>query len=164
MVECRFSRVQYRLTPDAACSFNSPSGKGGSEATGKLCKKAAYTVEIFCWQNVRDVIAEEIRPLTDKHIEKLLAATKILPDVDLEPKLTQTLNDVVSQYDDLLARKQRSGLTYANLTREESLLQDQIEDFQGEELDVMKRYPTLEGRKTRLGRVGQGNWCYTGST
>ena len=50
------------------------------------CKKAAYTVEILCWQNVRGVIAEEIRPLTDKHIEKLLVATKIRPDVDPEPK------------------------------------------------------------------------------
>ena len=78
-----------------------------------LCKKAAYTVEILCWQNVRDVIAEEIRPLTDKHIHKLLVATKISPDVDREPKFMHTLTDVVTQYDDLLARMQRSGLTCA---------------------------------------------------
>ena len=59
-----------------------------------LRKKAAYTVEIFCWQNVRDVIAEEIRPLTDEHIDRLLAATKNLPNVDSEPKFMKTLDDV----------------------------------------------------------------------
>jgi hypothetical protein len=42
-----------------------------------LCKKAPYTVEIFCWQNVRNIIANEIRPLIDTHIEKLLEATKM---------------------------------------------------------------------------------------
>ena len=62
----------------------------------------------------------------------------------------QTLKDVVPQYDDLLARMQRSGLTCANLTREESLLQDQIENFQGEGFDLLKKYTTKEERNIRL--------------
>jgi hypothetical protein len=32
-----------------------------------------------CWQNIRDVIADEIIPRTDEHIEKLLTATKTIP-------------------------------------------------------------------------------------
>jgi hypothetical protein len=118
-----------------------------------MCKKAAYTVEIFCWQNVRNIIADEIRPLTDAHIEKLLAATKVILDIDPEPKFMQSLKDVVSQYDDLLTRMQRSGLTCANLTMEESALQDQIEDFLGNDLEMMRQYPTKEARSTRLAEL-----------
>ena len=73
-----------------------------------MCKKAAYTVEIFCWQNVRNIIADEIRPLIDTHIDKLLEATKMTLEIDPEPEFMRTLKDVVSQYDDLLTRMQRS--------------------------------------------------------
>ena len=60
-------------------------------------------MEIFCWQNVRDVVADEIMPRTDKHIERLLAATKIVPDIE-EPIFMTTLNTVIAQYNDLLVR------------------------------------------------------------
>jgi hypothetical protein len=52
--------------------------KEEEELLNNLCKKAAYTIGILCWQNVRDVIADEIRPLTDAHIDKLLTATKVM--------------------------------------------------------------------------------------
>ena len=54
----------------------------GSELLANLCRKAAYTMEILCWQNIRDVIADEIIPRTDEHIEKLLTATKTIPGVN----------------------------------------------------------------------------------
>jgi hypothetical protein len=75
----------------------------GSELLANLCKKAAYNVEIFCWQNVRDVVADEIMPRTDKHIERLLAATKIVLDIE-EPMFMTTLNTLIAQYNDLLVR------------------------------------------------------------
>ena len=75
----------------------------GSELLANLCKKAAYIVEIFCWQNVRDVVADEIIPRTDQHIERLLAATKIVLDIE-EPMFMTTLNTVIAQYNDLLVR------------------------------------------------------------
>jgi hypothetical protein len=125
----------------------------GSHLLEILCKKAAYTIEIFSWQNVRDVIAEDIIPLTDERFKKLLAATKNLLDVDAEPKFMQTLSDVIVQYDDLLVRMQRSVQTCADLTREESRLHDQIEDFQAEKLELMTKYPTVAGRKTRMAQL-----------
>jgi len=118
-----------------------------------LCKKAAYTIEIFCWQNVRNIIADEIRPLIDTHIDKLLEAAKMTLEIDLEPEFMRTLKDVVSQYDDLLTRMQRSGLTCASLTREESALQDQIEDLQGNDPETMRKYPTKEARNKRLAEL-----------
>ena len=118
-----------------------------------LCKKAAYTIEIFCWQNVRNIIADEIRPLMDIHIDKLLKATKMTLEIDLEPEFMRTLKDVISQYDDLLTRMQRSGLTCASLTREESALQDQIEDLQGNDPETVRKYPTKEARNKRLAEL-----------
>ena len=74
-------------------------------------------------------------------------------DIDPEPKFMQTLKDVVSQYDDLLTRMQRWGLTCASLTREESALHDQIEDLQGNDLESMRKYPTKEARNARLAEL-----------
>jgi hypothetical protein len=33
---------------------------------------------------------------------------------------------------------------------EESVLHDQIEDFQGNDIELLKKYPTKEGRRIRL--------------
>jgi hypothetical protein len=98
------------------------------------------------------VVADEVMPLTDKHFERLLAATKNVPVIE-EPMFMKTLNDVIAQYDDLLVRMQRSGHTYAGLTREESLLHDAIEDFQAGNLDLMRKYPLVADRKIHMAQL-----------
>ena len=55
----------------------------GSELMAYICRKMAYTMEILCWQNIRDVIADEIIPRTDDHIEKLLATAKTIPGMNM---------------------------------------------------------------------------------
>ena len=43
-----------------------------------LCKKVAYmyTIEIFYWQNMRDVLAKDVIPLTDERFVELMASMK----------------------------------------------------------------------------------------
>jgi hypothetical protein len=48
---------------------------------------------------------------------------------------------------------QRSLKTCTNLTRVESILHDQIEDFQAEKLELMTKYPTVAERKTRMAQL-----------
>ena len=50
-------------------------------------------------------------------------------------------------------RKQRSVKTCAELTKDESLLQDQIKDFQAEKFKILTKYPIAEARKMDIAQL-----------
>ena len=113
----------------------------------------AYSIELFCWQTTRDVITEDVIPLTDKRFTEMMSLMKNVPDLEIEPKFIITSNTVIAEYDEILARLQRSVNNCADLTKEESLLQDKMEDFQAETYEILLKYPSFEERNVAMAKL-----------
>ena len=112
-----------------------------------LCKKAAYSIELFCWQTTRDIITDDVIPRTDKRFAEMMSAMENVPDHEMEPKFIRTFKTVITEYADILARLQRSVKNCAGLTRDESILQDKMDDLQAEGYEILQKYPSKEVRR-----------------
>ena len=122
----------------------------GRQLLQGLCKKAAYSIELFCWQTTRDIITDDVIPLTDKRFAELISTMENVPDIEIEPKFISTFKTVITAYADILARLQRSIKNCVDLTRDESTLQDKMDDLQAEGCEILQKYPSKEARQAAM--------------
>jgi len=122
----------------------------GRQLLQGLCKKAAYSIELFCWQTTRDIITDDVIPLTDKRFAELISTMENVPDIEIEPKFISTFKTVITAYADILARLQRSVKNCVDLTRDESTLQDKMDDLQAEGCEILQKYPSKEARQAAM--------------